>query len=244
MGSPTLSRSSPSHHAPFKLVVHPRVHDEALGGDAGLAIVDVACNDRGPHGGAQIRAGQDDERIGAAQLHDALLDVLAGLLGDLGAGEVRARQSDGLDAVVGDHARHAPGAQEQGLKRARGEAGAAKDLLQGESAARHVGGMLEQPHVARHQGRSGKAHQLPEREVPRHHREDRPQRQVADVALVGIGLDLLVGEKAGAVFCEIAAGPGAFLRFRHGRLVGLAHFLGHQARPLVLFALQDLCGLP
>ncbi len=216
--------------------------DEALGSDAGLAVVDVACGDRGPDGGVQIRAGHNDERIGAAELHDRLLDVLAGLLGDLGAGGVRAGQSDRLDAVIGYHGRDSLGAHQQGLKGAFGEAGSAKDLLQGKRAARDVGSMLEQPYVARHQGWSRKAHDLPEREVPRHHREDWPQRQVADVALVGIGLDRLVREKAGAVFCEKAAARSAFLRLRHGRLVGLAHFLLHQARPLLALVLQDLRG--
>jgi hypothetical protein len=157
--------------------------------------------------------------------------------------EVRAGERDGLDALVGDHSRDALRAHKQRLERTRGEAGAAKDLLQRKCTTWNVRGMLEQPDVARHQGWGGKADHLPEREVPRHHREDRPERQVADVALIGVGLDRFVGEQAPAVFREMAASPGAFLRFRHGRLVGLAHFPGHHLRPPVLLALQDLCRL-
>ena len=44
-----------------------------------------------------------------------------------------------------------------------------------------VGGVLEQPDVAGHQGRRGEAHDLPQREVPGHDGQDRPERLVAGV---------------------------------------------------------------
>ena len=99
--------------------------------------------------------------------------------------------------------------------------------------------MLEQPDIARHQRRCRKPNHLPERKIPRHHRENRPDRQIADEALLRPRLHRLVGHEALSVLGIVAAGGGALNRFRHGGLVGLAHFECHQVRELLLVALQD-----
>ena len=49
-----------------------------------------------------------------------------------------------------------------------GQAGPAEDVLEEQRRLRHVGGVLEQADVAHHERRRGEAHDLPQREVPRH----------------------------------------------------------------------------
>ena len=67
----------------------------------------------------------------------------------------------------------------------------AKQLLDRERAARHVRRVLQQPAVAGHQRRRREAEDLPEREVPRHHREHDAERLEGDEALRGLGRDRL-----------------------------------------------------
>ena len=54
-------------------------------------------------------------------------------------------------------------------------------VLDEERGLRHVRRVLEQPDVAGHQRRRGEPDDLPEREVPRHHREHRTERLVPHV---------------------------------------------------------------
>ena len=73
----------------------------------------------------------------------------------------------------------------------------------------HVGGVLEQAHIAGHQGRGGEAHDLPQREVPGHDGEDRPEGLVAGVGRGGphgLGIGRFVGQKPLGVLGEVAAG--------------------------------------
>ena len=115
------------HEAPLELVEDLLVHDEALGRDAGLAVVDDArLHGRGGRG-IQIGAGHDDERVAAAQLQHRLLDVLAGRCRHRAARRLAAGERHGADARVGDHARPPRGADEQRLELALAEAGAAED---------------------------------------------------------------------------------------------------------------------
>ena len=112
-----------------------------------------------------------------------LLDLPAGLRRHLRPGGLAAGQGDGLDARIVDDAAHLVGADQQGLKDVRGKAGAADDVFDRQRALRHVGGVLEQAHVARHQGRREKAEDLPERKVPGHDGEHRADRLITDEAL-------------------------------------------------------------
>src|SRR5208282_2824959 len=61
------------------------VNDEALGGDAGLAIIHDTGFDRGGGGFLEFGAGHDDKRIAATKLQDDFLDALGGGNADLDA---------------------------------------------------------------------------------------------------------------------------------------------------------------
>ncbi len=121
---------------------------------------------------------------------------------------VGAGQRNGLDALVGDHV--APRAAE--LRRSVWNTPAGKParrkISSSASAQRDtLEACLRSPTLPAIERRGGEAHHLPEREVPRHHCEYRPERQVADVALVGVGLDRLVGEEARAMVGEDSGKP-------------------------------------
>ena len=76
------------------------VDDEALRGDAGLAVVHDARLHGGRHGVVEIGGRHDDERIAAAELEHGLLDVLPGVRGDARAGRLAAGQRRRLHALV------------------------------------------------------------------------------------------------------------------------------------------------
>ena len=139
-----------------------------------------------------------------------------------------------------DHALHLVGLDQQRLEHALGKAGAPEDVLDGERALRHVGGVLEQADVAGHQRRRGEAEHLPEREVPRHHRQHRADRLVGHPALRGAGLDRLVGQEPLGVLGVVAAAEGALGRLLDGGLERLAHLGDHEPAEGLLLRLQDL----
>ncbi len=99
--------------------------------------------------------------------------------------------------------------------------------------------MLEQAHVARHQRRGGEAEDLPEGEVPGHHRQHRAERVEAHQALRGVGLDRLLGEEALGVLGVVVADPGALLDLGLGLDDRLAHLAGHQLGQLALAPAQQ-----
>ena len=74
-------------------------------------------------------------------------------------------------------------------KTSAGRPGVAEDLLDGQRAAGDVGRVLEDRGVAGQQGGRGEAQDLPEREVPRHDREDDAQRLVGHPAALRPGVD-------------------------------------------------------
>ena len=102
--------------------------------------------------------------------------------------------------------------------------------------------MLEHCRVACHQRRGGEAEDLPEREVPGHHREHDADRIESDEALAGLGLHRLAGEEfLGIVRIELT-GQRAFLRFANTVTHGLAHFLCHETRVGFGVLAQNPCG--
>ena len=90
--------------------------------------------------------------------------------------------------------------------------------------------MLEQRRIAGHERRRGEADDLPEREVPRHHREDDAERLVRDVALLRRRLHDLGGEEPLRVLGEELAAQGALLDLGLGLGDRLAHLERHEAR--------------
>ena len=211
----------------FELGIDAVVDDEALGGDAGLAVVDAASLDGVVDGGVEVGGGEDDEGVGAAELEDGLLDEPAGLGGDGAACGLGAGDGDGDDAGVVEEVLDLAGLDEEGLEDAAGEAGAAHEGFNRQGALRDVGGVLEQADVAGHERGGEEAEDLPEGEVPGHDGEDDAEGVVADVGLGVLGGDAFGGEDAGGVVGVVAADVGALGDFGAGGDEGLAHLGGH-----------------
>ena len=125
-----------------------------------------------------------------------------------------------------------------------GKPARAHDVFDGQRALRHVGGVLEQAHVARHQRRRDETEDLPERKIPGHHGEHRADGLVADEALRAAGIHRLVGQQALGVLGVVAAGGGALGGLLARGLQRLAHFERHDARECVLLRFQDFRGAP
>ena len=79
------------------------VHDETLGGDAGLAVVDGAGLGGHLGGTVEIGAGHDDERVAAAQFENGLLDLPARCGRHLRAGGLAAGEGGGANARIVQH---------------------------------------------------------------------------------------------------------------------------------------------
>src|SRR5262249_24777339 len=222
-GIADLERSHVSDKLRDESVVNGLIDDKALGGDAGLAVIDNAGLNRGSGGTVKIRAGHYDEGVASAQFKHDLLDLPAGRRGHDAARAHAAGKGHGHDARISDDAVHAVWADEQGLKDAFRKAGPAEDFFDRQGALRNIGRMLQQADVARHQRGRGEAEDLPERKVPGHDRQDRADRLVADKAARGAGGGFFVGKKAFGVFRVKAAAKGALLGFLHGGTQSLAH---------------------
>ena len=228
------------HQRPLELRGNPRVHDEALGGNATLPVVDGARLNAYPRRPFEIRTGHHDERIAPAQFQHRLLNLPARLAGHLRARRLAASERHGLYAWIADHALHLRGADQQPLKHVRRKPRAADDVLDFERAPRHVGRMFQQPHVARHQRRSREPEHLPEWEVPGHDGQHRPDWFIPDEAAPGPGLHRLVRQQPFAVLHVVAAGPRALGRLGPCRADELPHLERHDAAQPVLLGFQNL----
>ena len=217
---------------------HAFQHNEALGGDAALTAVDetrLRCRGGGPR---QIRVLEHDERIASAQLEHRLLQVPPRLRRHLAPGAVRAGESHGAHAGIGDKSRCRLVREEHRPKQAVRKPGVSEDALDLERAARHVRRMLQDARVPGDQGRRGEAEHLPEREIPGHDGEHRPQGFEANVAPRRVRGARLVGQEGRPVLRVVVAHPGAFLRFRHPLRERLAHLDRHGARVVILALVQ------
>ncbi|MCY1437739.1 hypothetical protein D9M71_539140 [compost metagenome] len=90
--------------------------------------------------------------------------------------------------------------------------------------------MLEHVGIAGEQRRYCTAQHLPDREVPRHHRQQRAQRTVFDARLASRYLGRLGLEHGRAIGRIPFAQLGAFLDFALGLGDRLAHFIGDHPR--------------
>src|SRR5215211_5808432 len=198
------------HEAALELVGDLLVDDDPLGVDARLPVVERARGHRGADSRLQIRRWHDDEGVAPAELEHARLDVLPRLGADLPARTFAAGQRRRLHPRVVYDRLHLARADQERLEGALREPGAVDDVLYGQGALRHVGGVLQEDDVAGHERRGGVPEDLPEREVPRHDGEYGTQRLVAD------------------------EGPGALELRRLGgsRRERLAHLARHQAAEL------------
>jgi hypothetical protein len=125
------------------------------------------------HGGRclEVRVREHDERIRPSQLEHRLLERLSRGSGDLLPGQIAAGERDGANPRISDQLIYRAAAEQERAKRAGREAGVAKHGFDRERALRYVGRVLQDGRVARHHGGRGETEDLPEREVPRHHRE-------------------------------------------------------------------------
>src|SRR5439155_721296 len=218
--------------------------DEALGGDAALAVVDETRLGGGARGGRDVGVLQDDERVAPAELEHGLLELAPGLLRDAAPGAVAAGQRDAAHARVGDDGPDPLRPDEHGAEHTFGQARFPEDPLDLERAARHVRGMLQDPRIARDERRGGEAEDLPEGKVPRHDREHGTERVEADVAPACVGPAGLRGEELLGVLGVIVAAPGALLDLRLALRDRLSHLERHGAGVRGLLRAQHARRIP
>src|SRR5260370_33421604 len=92
------------------------MHDETLGGNTRLSIIDDPCLHGGLDSSVKFCAGHDDEGITAAELEHRLLDLPAGNGGHAAARTHTAGQGGGDNATIRDQVANAVGADQQPLK--------------------------------------------------------------------------------------------------------------------------------
>jgi len=209
---------------------HAFFDDQALGRGAHLAGVLVTANHGSLHGFVEIGVVEHDERIRTAQFQHAFLQCGTGLGTDGHAGAYAAGQGDGGDTRVCNRSGYAFRGDVDHFKHAVGETGIFERVTQQVGAAHHVRRMLEHVGVAGDQRRYRAAQHLPDREVPRHHREDRAERTVLDPRFAAFNLGRLGVEHGRSVFGVPLAELGAFFDFATGLGNRLAHFQGDHGR--------------
>ena len=218
------------------------MNNESFGRDTALAIVDGAGGHRRLYGERQVGARHHDEWVAAAQLHDRRLDGRARRARHAAPSTLGAGQRDGLHALIVQDRFDALAADEQRLEHVHRESGLGYHALDGERTPRHVAGVLEQAHIARHEGWPDKPERLPVRKIPWHHRQNNAQRLIGHVRLLSLGHHLFVGQKLLGVLGVVAATHSALLHLGHGGAQGLAHLAGRQSSQLLLAGLQDVGG--
>ena len=223
-----------------EFVRHRLDHDEALRRDARLPVVLHPRRHRGPHGVVEVGRSQHDERIGASELEDALLQGVPGRRRHGHTGLLAPGEGDGSNPRVLDECGDVLALDEEIGERPRRQAGPAEDVLQEERRLGDVGRVLEQADVAHHERGRGKAHHLPEREVPRHDGQDRADGLVVHVRARGTGGDRFVGQQGFGVLGEPAQAQGALRGLGACGGERLAHLGGHDARDVRPLTLEEI----
>lgn len=150
--------------------------------------------------------------IGATQLKHAFLQRRPRLGANRLAGADAAGDGHRRDAVVIDDLRNAVIGGVHPTEHAIRQAGGGKNLAQQAGAAHHVRGMLQQVAVAGQQDRHRAAQHLPDREVPRHDRQNGAQRTIRNHRLIIFHLRGFRRQHRRAVLGVPVAEVG---RFRH-----------------------------
>ena len=161
--------------------------------------------------------------------------MLARKRGDCTSGAFAPRERDRRDPRIRDDLLHVAAAPHDRREDTFRKPGVAKNPLDRQRAARHVGGVLQNDDVARGERRRGSAKCLPERKVPRHDREQYAERPEADVAFRGVRRHDLVGEIPGAVLRVVIASERTLFNFGLSLDDRLAHFVRRQL-PQLRFA--------
>ena len=150
-----------------------------------------------------------------------------------------------LNGGVGNQRTHVLYVQKEVLEDAVGESRLSEHLLARQRAPRNAGRVLQQDGIPRHDRRRGRPKNLPEREVPRHDGQDRPQRAVAPVGL-GRTLDLhgAVRKEVRTVVGVVVAHPSGLFRLGDPLSERFAHLFGHESTPLRRTIAQDRTDAP
>ena len=119
-GSPTESSDISFDEFGGERVIDVGVHDEALAGDAGLAVVADPRTNGGRGSGGDVRRGHDDERIRRRPVPARLLHMVSGDGGHRAPRRLGTRQGHRLDPRIGQDGAHLGAADQQ---RAEGTAG-------------------------------------------------------------------------------------------------------------------------
>ena len=218
------------------------VNDKALGGDAGLTIIDDARFYSRGGGFLKICAGHNDEGIAAAEFQDDFFNALCGGDANLNTGLLASGESGRGHSRIVEDAIDLRRANEKSLEHASRETGAEEDVFDFQSALRDIGGVFQQADVAGHQAGSDETEDLPEREVPGHDGENDAERLVTDEALGSGGRNDFVGDKFCGVLGVITAAQGALFGFGDGGAESFAHFEGHEAADWFLFGFENVRG--
>ena len=140
---------------------------------------------------------------------------------------------------------HLLGFDQQGLKHAFRETGAAKNIFNRERALRNVGGVFEQNDIARHQSGRGETEHLPERKIPRHDGENRPHRLVANKVAGGFGLCGPIFQKTFRILrIKPAAKRTHFSISSIDSAQQLSHLERHDLRELLLSRVRAMIAAP
>ena len=181
---------------------------------------------------------KDEVGVASAKFEDALFQVTACgsryALPRRNAARQRHRRNGGicdkrLDVVAWD---------QQSAEHICGKTSLPEHILDGERASGHVARMFEDGRVARHQRRRGEAENLPEREIPRHDREDRAERIERHEGFRPVPFDRLTRQHTLGMIGEVIAVQGAFLDLAEALGPGLSHLGGHERGKLLLAAAQ------
>jgi hypothetical protein len=186
----------------------------------------VASEDALGDGVVELRVGQDDCCVAAAQLQHALFERLARDTRHFAPRARAAREGDRRNRRVandvGNHLYLCEEVEQQALLAAA--------LIEGVSQHHRTGGRvgcrLQHNHIACGNRGRGEAHHLPEREIPRHNRQNHPQRLEGDITFPRLRFHLDGLQHALQVVGEVVQPAGAFLDFGARLLDGLAHLLG------------------
>ena len=204
-----------------------------------MSIINCARFDCSSQCGFEIAAWHDDERIASTQLKHTFLDVACGGAGDCASGFFTSGECDCPHPWIDNHLFHLLRFDQERLKNALVEAGSAKDLFNRERTLRNVGRVFQESHVSRQQGRRRKSKHLPERKIPGHDSENRPERFIMNVTLGCIGLRGLVFQESLSIFGVKPATSNAFRDLLLRCAKQFSHFQRHRAGQPVLFLLKQ-----
>ncbi len=192
----------------------------------------------------QIRIGQDNKRIRAAQFQHGAFDNRTGGCRDFGAAPGRSGKGNRSHPRVGDDFFHTVSFDRQAdhdVRQFQLPDDFAESRLQLGCATGHVGVVFHDAGIARHQRRGHETQSQPDRHIPGQYPQHWPQRLVAHPTAAGVRLNHLLLQIRFGTVGKMLRTPGGFFNFSATVPDGLAHFFRHQQRQLILAVAQLRC---